>query len=424
MKYPAPKRTILKNGIRLITVPMSASPTVTVTVLVEAGSRYESKNDNGLSHFLEHMCFKGTTKRPNSAIITRELETIGASYNAFTGEEMTGYWAKARLEHFDNILDVVSDLYLDPLLPEKELEKERGVIIEEINMYEDLPQQKVHEILDTLMYGDQPAGRPIIGPKSNIKKFSRADFVRYRDTHYTGAKTAVIIAGGFTNAEMVQKAKRYFGTARKGARVTRRDTKESQSAPAFMHHAKTTDQTHFVLGFRSYPLGDKRQMATRLLAGILGRGMSSRLFLKLRDEMGVCYYVRANQESATDTGIFKISAGLDNKRVEEVIEAILDEARKLRDVLVSVDELAKVKEMIIGAIAMGLETSDSVADWYHDEILRQPLKTPADIIKEVQAVTPAQIQKVAKDIFVNKKLNLALVGPKRNLAKLRKVTKI
>ncbi len=403
---------------------MPTSPTVTVTVLVEAGSRYETKQDNGLSHFLEHMCFKGTTKRPTSAIITRELEMIGAEYNAFTGEEMTGYWAKARTKHFDDILDVVSDIYLDPLLPEVELEKERGVIIEEINMYEDLPQRKVHDVLDELMYGDQPAGRSVIGPKENIRRFARADFVRYRDLHYVGTKTAIIIAGGFSNTEMVAHAKKYFSTARKGKGGMRRRTKEKQATPALLHKEKATDQTHFVLGFRSYPLRDKRQMTLRLLAAVLGKGMSSRLFLKLREEMGVCYYVRANQESMTDTGVFKISAGLDSTRVEEVIEAIIDEAQKLRDVPVSLDELTKVKEMIIGAIAMGLETSDQVADWYHDEILRQPLKTPAEIVKEIQAVTPAQIQKVAQDIFVNKKLNLALVGPKRNLTQLKKVARL
>ncbi len=421
MKYPTAKRTILPNGIRLVTVPMPNSPTVTVTVLVEAGSRYESSKENGISHFLEHMVFKGTTKRPNSGAISTELETLGADFNAFTGEEMTGYWAKARTEHFSDILDIVSDMYLDPLLPEKDLEKERGVIIEEINMYEDLPQRRVHEVLDRLMYDDQPAGQTILGPKENIKGFSRADFVNYRSKHYTGMKSALVIAGGFSHAEMIKAAKAAFKYAPKGERAERKTTKEKQSVPAFAQKEKKTDQTHFILGFRSYPLGDKRRAALRLLATVLGDGMSSRLFQKLRDEMGVCYYVRARQESMTDTGVFKVLSGVDTKRLEEVVGVIIGECIKLRDVPVAEAELAKAKEIVIGGIAMGLETSDQVAAWYFDEILRQPLETPAEAIKEIKKVTAKDLQNIARDIFKNKNLNLAFIGPKRDMSKLKKV---
>jgi predicted Zn-dependent peptidase len=424
MKYPTPKRTVLPNGIRLITVPMPDSPTVTTMVLVEAGTRYESHEENGISHFLEHMCFKGTTKRPEPSALSRELEKIGADHNAFTGDEMTGYWAKARPKHFNDILDVVADMYLDPLLPEKELEKERGVIIEEINLDEDVPQRHVHRLLDGLMYGNQPAGQSTLGPKENILRFTRNDFTKYRDAHYTGTKTAVIIAGGIPQEQMIAATKRAFGSVVKGKRVTRKKTIEKQSAPAFVQKEKKTDQTHFVLGFRSYPMGDKRYVAARLLAGVLGSGMTSRLFLKLREEMGVCYYARAYQESATDTGILKILSGVNTKRIEEVVAAIMGELRKLKETKVSDDELAKVKEMVIGAITMGLETSDAVADWYHDEILRQPLETPAQAIKKIQKVTSADLQKVARDIFINKKLNLAFVGPKRDIGKLKKVAQI
>lgn len=424
MHYPAPKRTVLPNGIRLITVPMPNSPTVTVSVLVEAGSRYETPEINGLSHFLEHMCFKGTTRRPSASMISTELDALGAESNAFTSEEVTGYWAKARVQHFGEILDVVSDIYLDPLLPEQELEKERGVIIEEINMYEDLPQRRVHEVLDRLMYGDQPAGQTILGPKENIKRLTRADFVKYRSLHYTAPKTAVIIAGGLTNAAMIKAAKSAFGKVAKGKAVTRKKTAEKQIVPAFAQKEKTTDQTHFVVGFRSYPLGDRRRSALELLATVLGQGMSSRLFLKLREEMGVCYYAKARQESATDTGVFKVFAGVDTKRLEEVVGEVMREIRVLRDVPVSHEELAKAQEMRVGAIAMGLETSDEVSSWYSDEILHQPLKTPTQVIKELQKVTPRDIQKVARDIFQNKKLNLAFIGPKRDIAKLKKVAKL
>jgi predicted Zn-dependent peptidase len=424
MRYPTPKRSVLSNGIRLLTIPMRGAPTVTAMVLVEAGSRYESAKDNGLSHFLEHMCFKGTTRRPSAKLIAIELETLGAEFNAFTSEEATGYWAKARLKHFNEILDVVADLYLDPLLPERELEKERGVIIEEINMYEDLPQRRVHEVLDRLMYGNQPAGQTILGPKENIRRFTREEFVAYRGTHYTGTKTAVIIAGGLSNREMTTAAEAAFAGAPKGKRVTRATTKERQAAPAFRQKERQTDQTHFVIGFRSYVLSDKRQSAARLLAGVLGKGMSSRLFHRLREEMGVCYYIKAKQESMTDTGVLKIFAGVNTRRVEEVIDVIMEELRAIRDTEVPKEELERVKEMVIGAIALGLETSDQVADWYHEEILRQPLETPAEAIKKIRAVTAKDVQKAAQDIFVDPKLNLALIGPKRDLLKLKKAARL
>ncbi|HXK40365.1 MAG TPA: pitrilysin family protein [Candidatus Paceibacterota bacterium] len=424
MSYPIPKRTVLRNGIRLLTIPMRGVPTVTAMVLVEAGSRYESAKDNGLSHFLEHMCFKGTTRRPSAKLIAIELETLGAEYNAFTGEEFTGYWAKARIKHFTDILDVVADLYLDPLLPQKELEKERGVIIEEINMYEDLPQVRVQWLLDELMYDGQPAGRPIVGPKENILRFMRRDFARYRTAHYTGTKTAVIIAGGLSNREMTTAAEAAFAGAPKGKRALRATTKERQAAPAFRQKERQTDQTHFVIGFRSYALSDKRQSAARLLAGVLGKGMSSRLFHRLREEMGVCYYIKATQESMTDTGVLKIFAGVNTRRVEEVIGVIMEELRAIRDTEVPKGELERVKEMIIGAIALGLETSDQVADWYHEEILRQPLETPAEAIRKIRVVTAKDVQKAARDIFVDPKLNLALIGPKRDLGKLKKTARI
>lgn len=196
-------KTILKNGLRVITVPMEKSPTVTVFVLVEAGSEYEEKEENGLSHFLEHMCFKGTKRRPNCSDLSQELDEIGAVYNAFTSNEYTGYYAKAQFDQVDKILDIVSDMYLNPILPQAEIEKERGVIIEEINMYEDLPQRKVQNVLSDLVYGDQPAGRTILGPKENINKFNREDFLNYRAKHYVAEATTLIVAGNFSETKIL-----------------------------------------------------------------------------------------------------------------------------------------------------------------------------------------------------------------------------
>lgn len=408
--------------MRLITVPMKDNPTVTVMVLVEAGSRYENKKNNGISHFLEHMCFKGTPKRPNAGDISQELDAIGAESNAFTGEEVTGYWAKARAHQLDHILEIVSDLYLNPLLPEQEILKERGVIIEELNMYEDLPQQTVHDLLDTLMYKGQSAGRSIIGPKENLLRFRRKDFVTYRTAHYVPAKTALVVSGNISAGDVTKKVRKYFEKIPKGARVTRTKTKDTQRRPEILSKHRATDQTHFVLGFRSYDLFDKRGAAAEVLAAVLGKGMSSRLFRKLRDEMGVCYYIRANNSAMTDTGVFKIYSGVTTKRLEEVVGEVLKEVRRMKKEPVGAKELAKAKEMIMGRTQMGLESSDELGNWYGgEEILKRKIQTPEEALKKIARVTARDVQNVAQDIFRNKNLNLAFIGPNKVTPSLKKI---
>src|SRR3989344_8490171 len=204
------KKTILYNGLRIITAPQPDNPAVTILVLVEAGSEYETKDINGLSHFLEHLCFKGTKKRPKAIDITGELDSIGAFYNAFTSQEFTGYFAKAQAKHFDKILDVVSDIYLNSVFDPTEIDKERGVIIEEINMYEDLPMARVHYLFLELLYGDQPAGWNIVGEKEVIQALQREDFLDYRGKHYLAEKTIVVIAGNINEEETIAKVKGIF----------------------------------------------------------------------------------------------------------------------------------------------------------------------------------------------------------------------
>lgn len=420
MKQPYSKK-VLPNGMRVVVVPMKDNPTVTVMVLVEAGSRYESKRENGISHFLEHMCFKGTPKRPNAGDISQELDGLGAESNAFTGDEVTGYWAKARAHQLDHILEIVSDLYLNPLLPEKDIATERGVIIEELNMYEDLPQRIVHDVLEGLLYKGQSAGRPIIGSKENLLRFRRPDFVAYRAQHYIAPKTTVVVAGNISAADTHRKIARYFSRLPKAPYTRRGPTKDVQKKPDIAVKHKKTDQTHFLLGFRSYDLFDKRSATLDVLATVLGRGMSSRLFRKLRDEMGVCYYVRAGNEAATDTGVFKIASGVDTKRFEEVLSEILRQVRVLKEELVGPAELAKAKEIILGRTEMGLESSNDVADWYGgQEIVRKKIQTPQQALKEISAVTSHNIRSVAREIFRNDKLNLALVGPNTVTPSLKK----
>ena len=406
------KKTILKNGLRVITVPMKDNPTVTALVLVETGSKYETKNINGLSHFLEHMCFKGTIKRPTARDISTELDTLGAQYNAFTGQEYTGYYAKSDAKHFKKIFDVVSDIYLNSTFPEPEMQKEKGVVIEEINMYEDLPMRHVQDMIMEVLYGDQPAGWSITGSIDNIKAMKRDDFVKYKKEQYVPSATTVIVAGPVSEKEIMHEVKKAFGDLGKARKSGKVRTIEKQSAPNALVKFKKTDRTHFVLGFRAYDVYDKRNYALSVLSGILGAGMSSRLFHKLREEMGVCYYIKALPDGSTDHGSFQISSGVDNKRVKEVISAILVECKKLKDEKVSEKELNKVKEILIGGMKMGLESTDEVATFYGGkEVMREHIETPEEKAKKIKKVTAAEVQKIAREIFQNKKLNLALIGP-------------
>jgi len=409
------KKTILKNGLRIITVPMKDNPTVTVLVMVEAGSKYETKDKNGISHFLEHMCFKGTINRPSNADISTELDNLGSHYNAFTGQEYTGYYAKAEHSNIDKLLDIISDMYLNPIFPAKEIEKEKGVIIEEINMREDLPQHKVHNLIMELVYGDQPAGWDIAGPKENIKQMNRADFIAYRNKFYTAEATTVVVAGNFNEKKVIKNISQIFSTMPKAEKGNKQKVKEVQTKPEILLLKKETDQTHLVLGVRTFNTFDKRERVMKVLDGVLDAGMSSRLFKKLRDEMGVCYYVLANQNSYTDHGLYTISAGVDSKRVREVITVILKELNKLKTELVSPEELKKVKQNLIGKMYLGLESSDSLAEFYGDqEILNKKIKTPEEIKTKIESVTAEEILFLAREIFVDKGLNLAIVSKFKN----------
>jgi len=417
-------KKILPNGLRIIFVPMHENPTVTVFVLVEAGSKYENKKNNGISHFLEHMCFKGTTKRPTHKEISFELDKLGCHYNAFTNQEYTGYFAKADNASFGKILDIVSDIYLNPTFPEKEMEKEKGVIIEEINMYKDLPQAIVSNEFIKLLYGDQPAGWFIAGLKENILKMKRSDFVDYCKKHYVAEATTVVVAGNVEEKMTFDLVKKSFSKISSGKKEGKKRVSEIQSKPEVSIFFKDTDQTHIILGVRSLNMYDKNIPVARLLSGILGRGLSSRLFMKMREELGICYYVNAGQDSSTDHGIFEVSAGVDTNRIEIAIKAILTELALLKKELVSEEELKKVKMMLIGNLKLSLESSDSIAEFYgFQEVFKEKIKKPEDIIKEINAVTAEEIKKLASEIFIDSKLNLSIVGKFKDKSVFEKILK-
>ena len=406
------KKLTLDNGLRIILAPNSGTKAATVLTLVEAGSKYETKEINGLSHFLEHMCFKGTKKRPGTLQIAKELDGLGASYNAFTSEEFTGYYAKVRSEKVSTAIEIIADLYLNPTFPEKEIEKERGVIIEEINMYEDLPQRKIHEIFTELLYGDQPAGWSVAGTKEIIRKLNRDDFVDYRSKHYVPNATVVVVTGNFDEESVVLDIKKHFESDPKGEKTEKLAVVENQDSPQFKIQNKKSDQTHLIIGVRAFPANDERRHALKVLSDVLGGGMSSRLFERIREELGAAYYIRSGVDLSTDHGVLAVSSGIDHKKLEDVMRAILDEFRRLKEEEVDEEHLNRSKEHLTGNLALSLETSDDLAEFVGiQEVLRKEVKDIDSIIEKIKSVTASDIKAVANDILKNENLNMAIIGP-------------
>ncbi|PIR87963.1 MAG: hypothetical protein COU10_01840 [Candidatus Harrisonbacteria bacterium CG10_big_fil_rev_8_21_14_0_10_45_28] len=406
------KKITLKNGLRIITIPQPANVATTVLVLVETGSKYETKNISGVAHFLEHMCFKGTEKRPSARIIAGELDGLGASYNAFTSHEYTGYYAKVENHKNALALDLIADLYLNPIFDQGEIETEKGVVIEELHMYADMPHRKIYDQFMHLLYGDQPAGWDIGGNEKLLRTLKRKDFLDFREKHYLPKATTLIIAGGFDEKKILAQAKKLFALMPAGVKGKKLAVKESQVKPALSIHKKDSDQTHIRLGVRAFSMFDKDQYALEVLSDILGGGMSSRLFHKVREELGAAYYVRAEADLYTDHGYLAASVGVEHSKLKPVLEVILAEFTRLKDELVSKDELIRAKSHLSGNVLLGLETSDSLAVYYGtQEILKRKSATPEELLKKINAVTAKQIQAVAQKIFIPKNLNLAMIGP-------------
>jgi predicted Zn-dependent peptidase len=418
------KKITLDNDLRIILVPQPGNLATTFLVLVEAGSKYETKEINGVSHFLEHMCFKGTKKRPKAVELVGILDGIGAEFNAFTSNEWTGFYAKAQAHQFETILDVISDIYLNSIFDKSEIEKEKGVITEEINMYEDMPTHKVQELFIELLYGDQPAGWPIGGKKEIIQKLTRQDIVNYHQKHYISQSTLIVVSGNFKEKEALNKIKNAFKNISTAKKIDKEKIKEEQKQPKTLIKYKESDQTHLVLGCRAFNAFDERRFTLEILANILGGGMSSRLFEKIRNQLGAAYYIHAGVNLFTDHGYFLVASGIDHQKVELVIKTILSELLLTTNKEVSDKELKRAKDNMIGRLILALETSDDLAMFYGgQEILRRQILEPEEILKKIKAVSKENIMIVAKEIFKNSKLNLAVIGPYKDQVPLEKILK-
>ncbi len=403
------KKTVLQNGLRIVTVPMEA-PTVTVLVMVEAGTKYENKKTNGLSHFLEHMCFKGTTTR-TTRDIAYQIETMGAETNAFTWYDYTGYYIKGKAQLMPQFLDIVSDVYLHSTFPEAEIEKERGVICGEIDMYEDMPHRKVQNLLGVSLYGEQSAGMPILGPKENILAFTQKDFSAYHKKHYVSGATTVVVVGGVSHGDVVKEVKKCFRAIPVGAPVKKPAIKKITGDKVVAHNKKT-DQSHIALGVRLPHALHPDMPALVITTALLGNGMGSRLFIRLREEMGSGYYVRAGLNRSNDISEMVISTGTEPKRVAEVTEAIYEEIAKISTEKIPESDIARAKEYVIGNMYMRYEATDDIAMTLGDtEILHMPHKTLSAIEKELRAVTVSDIVRIAKKYLRKDAFHYAIIGP-------------
>ncbi len=418
------KKITLKNGLRIILVPQKSSQTVTVLVLVGTGSKYEKKDISGISHFLEHMFFKGTKERPSPLDVAQTLDEVGGMYNAFTSQEYTGYFAKVASGHFNLALDWVSDIFLNSTLPKKEIEKEKGVIIEEINMNYDNPMSYIQNLWLRLLYGDQPAGWDIAGTKEVVSKMTRKRLLDYRKRQYVAEKTVVAVAGNFREEVAERALKRYFSRTKTGRPMKKPEVVEKQNSPNVLVHFRQTDQSHLCLGVRAFNLFHPKRYTQEVLAVILGGMMSSRLFQKIRTELGIAYYINAVSEVDPDTGTLFTQAGLDNKNLEKGILAILDEYKRISQEKVPPRELKRAKEYIKGKTSLSLEASDARASFYAaQELLENRILTPEEIFKKIDRISQEDILELASEIFKPERLNLALIGPFKNKEKFQKLLK-
>jgi len=419
------KKTTLKNGLRIITAPVAGTETATIVAMVGVGSRYETDKEAGLSHFIEHMLFKGTEKRPTALMISEELDEIGGDFNAFTSKDTTAYYAKADARHMEKIIDVIADIYLNSKFEEAEIKKESGTIIQEINMYEDMPMRNVENVFEQLLYPRTALGRDIAGSKKTVASFRRQDFLDYANRHYTANGTVVAVAGKFNEKKVIGQIRKSFSKMekKKAEKISRVD--DVQKGPQIKLHFKKTDQTHFILGVRAYPQKSKNRYVLSLLATILGAGMSSRLFIEVREKRGLAYYVRTGVEAYEDAGYLATQAGVEHKNLKLAIATVLKEYARIASELVSEKELQKAKDYIKGKTVMGMESSDAVAMFFVDqEVAKEKLMTLSEKFALIDAVTPKDILRVAKDIFKEEKLNLAVIGPHKTAKDLKNLLKL
>lgn len=416
------KKTTLKNGLTILEVPIPSAKSVLVDVFVKVGSRSEDRRVNGISHFLEHLFFKGSKKYPTAMALSHTLDAIGAEYNANTGKEHTQYYIKAAKKHFGFIFEILTDVLQNPVFASEEIEREKGVIIEEINMYEDTPMRHVEDILEEAMWPDQPLGRNIAGTREIVRSITSKDIRNYVNTYYQPTNTIMAITGAFQPRQLSQLISKYWAKIKSRKFPLWEKASNSQLKPRAMFEAKKTEQCHLAVGFRSYDHNHPNYIPQIVLGTILGGGMSSRLFTEIRERRGLAYYVRATTSNYQDTGNFVIQTGLRMNALAEAVGTLFDELKKIRRELVSDKELSKAKEYLKGTLTLALEESEALLSWYLEQVaFRKKVLEPERAFEMVDRVSAKDVQRVALDVFTPKNLSTALIGPKPSMNGVRKL---
>lgn len=416
------KLKTLKNGLTLITIPIPSLESVTSLVAVGAGSRYETRKINGISHFLEHMFFKGSKKYPTAEIISTMVDSIGAVNNAATSKEWTYYWIKSSAKHIELATDIISSMLKDSLLQPEEIEREKGVIIEELRMYRDNPARLIWDLYENLQFGDQPLGWDIGGSEKTINSLKREEFAAYVDSLYAPTNSVLVYAGKLPK-DVEGMALKYFDELpKRGEHKPTGYVPQKQTKARINVHYKKTDQANLILGVEAFNRHDNNRYAAKVLSVILGEGMSSRLFIQVRERRGLAYHVSADSDSYIDTGMFINYAGLKLEKVYEGLKVIIDELEKISSKKVESEELNKAKELIRGRLALRSESTNFLAEHFGTEfILDRKLESFDEYLKNIDKVTTEEILVAAKYLFNKNRFNLQIIAPIKDPAKFEKI---
>ena len=398
--------------MRVLAAPIPHAQSVACFIMLAAGSRYEHADNRGIAHFAEHMFFKGTDRRPSSRDLTTLIDGIGGEFNAFTSKEYTGYYVRCAGADRDIAFDVLLDMLRHSKFDPEEIEREKGVILEEMNMYQDTPRDHIGTIYETLMFGDNPLGWETLGTKETIRGADRETFLGYIDEWYTPGRTVIGVSGMIGNdlAPMLEELLGEMPPDR-DATPAPSDLDRSPGARVAIHH-KDADQAHLILGVESYPLEHPDRYALQLLAAVLGSGMSSRLFLEVRERRGLAYYVHGMNHSYTDAGSLLAQAGVDLTRIDEAVTVIAAEFARMASETVGSDELEKARSMIKGRFVLRTESPQGLLTYgLNREVLEGRALEPAELLAKIDAVTAADVQRVGQDLIATDKLRLAVIGP-------------
>lgn len=414
----------LEGGLRVITVPMPSLESATVTVWVGVGSRFEDKNTLGISHFLEHMVFKGSKKRPSAKEVSEAIDSFGGEFNASTSKEWTNFYIKTPVNRLETAIDVLSDMVLNPILKDSDIEREKGVIVEEMAMYEDTPMAKVGDYFENLIFSGNNLSEDVIGKKETVISTKKSDFVAFRENHYKAGNVVITVSGGIDRENTLDLIRKYFVGFKKGKRDSFDNFSFKQDKPRINLVKKDINQAHMIIGFVGNRMGHEDRFKEAVLESVLGGGMSSRMFTEVREKRGLAYAVRTSTDHYLDTGSFSVYAGIDLKRVDDAVSVILEQFYNLstKKEKISEKELKKAKEYLKGHLALSLENTKAVNLFFGlKELLLGKVETIEEIFKQIDNVKVNDVYELSNKIFKKESLNMAIIGPFKDKNRFEKI---